>query len=102
MRKTFLSVGYHQIAYWDSLLGRHPVTQMQWTAVMGKNPSKYKKNPNHPVEHVSWHDVQTFLHKLKEQDGGRDYHLPTEAQWEYACRAATETVRYYFDVNTIA
>ena len=72
-------------------LGKYPVTQTQWEAVMGNNPSKFKDHPNHPVEHVSWHDVQAFLRKLNEREGGGDYHLPTEAQWEYACRAATET-----------
>jgi formylglycine-generating enzyme required for sulfatase activity len=83
-------------------LGKYPVTQAQWAAVMGNNPSRFKGNPNHPVDNVSWNDVHAFLHKLNEWKGGGDYRLPTEAQWEYACRAGTETPRYYHDVNAIA
>ena len=83
-------------------LGKYPVTQAQWEAVMGNNPSRFRGNPNHPVEHVSWDDVHVFLRKLNEREGGGDYRLPTEAQWEYACRAGTETPRYHPDVNAIA
>jgi formylglycine-generating enzyme required for sulfatase activity len=83
-------------------LGKYPVTQRQWEAVMGKNPSRFKGNPNYPVEHVSWGDAQAFLHHLNEREGKRDYRLPTEAQWEYACRAGTETPRYHADVSAIA
>ena len=72
-------------------LGKYPVTQGQWAAVMGSNPNAYKYSPNHPVESVSWDNVQTFLRKLNEHEGRQDYCLPTEAQWEYACRAGTET-----------
>jgi hypothetical protein len=72
-------------------LGKYPVTQAQWAAVMGTNPSHFTSDPNRPVELVSWDDVQAFLRKLNEWEGGGDYRLPTEAQWEYACRAGTET-----------
>jgi formylglycine-generating enzyme required for sulfatase activity len=83
-------------------LGKYPVTQAQWEAVMGNNPSQYRGYTDQPVEHVSWNDVHAFLHKLNEREGGGDYRLPTEAQWEYACRAGTETPRYHHDVNAIA
>jgi formylglycine-generating enzyme required for sulfatase activity len=83
-------------------LGKYPVTQAQWEAVMGTNPSEFQGNPNRPVETVSWDDVQVFLRKLTEREGGGDYRLPTEAQWEYACRAGTETPRYHPDVHAIA
>ena len=72
-----------------------PVTQAQWAAVMGDNPSHFKKcGPDCPVESVSWDDAQRFLKKLNEGGGEYEYRLPTEAQWEYACRAGT-TTRYY-------
>ena len=83
-------------------LGKYPVTQAQWEAVMGNNPSRFNGNPTHPVENVSWDDVHTFLHKLNEREGGGNYGLPTEAQWEYACRAGTKTPRYHPDVNAIS
>ncbi|MFL5696909.1 MAG: formylglycine-generating enzyme family protein [Ktedonobacteraceae bacterium] len=83
-------------------LGKYPVTQAQWEAVMGNNPSRFKGNPSHPVVNVSWDDVQAFLHKLNEREGEGHYCLPTEAQWEYACRAGTETPRYHPDINAIA
>ena len=83
-------------------LGKYPVTQAQWEAVMGNNPSGFPGNPNHPVEHVSWDDVQEFLQKLNALDHDRGYRLPTEAQWEYACRAGTETPRYPGGVDAIA
>ena len=87
-------------------LGKYPVTQAQWKAVMGGNPSHFsglfRRKPNHPVENVSWDDVQAFMRKLNEREGGGDYRLPTEAQWEYACRAGTETPRYHQDIDAIA
>ncbi len=70
-------------------LGVHQVTQAQWQAVMGSNPSHFKGD-NRPVEQVSWKDCQEFCRKLGERDGKR-YRLPTEAEWEYGCRAGTTT-----------
>lgn len=68
-------------------MGKTEVTQGQWKAVMGNNPSKFDKcGDNCPVEQVSWDDVQEFIEKLNEMTG-KQYRLPTEAEWEYACRA---------------
>ena len=71
-------------------LGVYEVTQEQYEKVMGKNPSAFK-GPLHPVENVSWEDATEFCRKLSEMDGKNDYRLPTEAEWEYACRAGTST-----------
>jgi formylglycine-generating enzyme required for sulfatase activity len=73
-------------------LGKYEVTQEQWQAVMGSNPSHFK-GPKNPVEQVSWDNCQAFLNKLNEKSrsGGVKFGLPTEAQWEYACRAGTTT-----------
>ncbi len=83
-------------------LGKYLVTQEQWEAVMGKNPSQFK-SPKNPVERVSWDDCQRFLGKLnaKSAAGGGKFQLPTEAQWEYACRAGS-TTRYCFGDNKSA
>lgn len=68
-------------------LGKNEVTQGQWKAVMGNNPSKFVNcGDNCPVEQVSWDDAQEFIEKLNEQTG-KQYRLPSEAEWEYACRA---------------
>jgi formylglycine-generating enzyme required for sulfatase activity len=70
-------------------LGKYPVMQGQWQAVMGNNPSHFTGDLNRPVENVSWDDVQEFLRKLNGQEKGATYHLPTEAEWEYAARAGS-------------
>jgi formylglycine-generating enzyme required for sulfatase activity len=62
------------------------VTQRQWEAVMGTNPSHFK-GPDRPVEMVSWRDAQEFLKKLNAKEKDSRYRLPSEAEWEYACRA---------------
>jgi formylglycine-generating enzyme required for sulfatase activity len=67
-------------------LAVHPVTQAQWRAVMGDNPSRFTGD-DHPVENVSWEDCRAFFKKLSQD--GRSYRFPTEAEWEYACRAGT-------------
>jgi uncharacterized protein (TIGR02996 family) len=70
-------------------LGTHLVTQGQWQAVMGANPSVFK-GANRPVENVSWDECQAFCRQLGKRDGRR-YRLPTEEEWEHACRAGTTT-----------
>ena len=77
-------------------LGKYPVTQEQWEAVMGNNPSHFQ-GPKNPVEEVGWDDCQRFLDRLQKRKGNPrgTIRLPTEAQWEYACRAGS-TTRYSF------
>ena len=72
-------------------LGKYEVTQGQWQAVTGNNPSNFKGDPNRPVESVSWDDVQEFIRRLNSREGGATYRLPTEAEWEYAARAGSQT-----------
>lgn len=77
-------------------LAKYPTTQAQWEAVMGNNPSRFKGDPNRPVENVSWDDAQEFLRRLSEKEG-KAYRLPTEAEWEYAARAGTTTAYCFGD-----
>jgi formylglycine-generating enzyme required for sulfatase activity len=64
------------------------VTQKMWKTVMGNNPAKFSRyGENFPVEQVSWNDTQNFIKKLNKIEGGKHYRLPTESEWEYACRA---------------
>jgi formylglycine-generating enzyme required for sulfatase activity len=74
---------------------KYEVTQKQWREIMGDNPSIFKGDDDLPVETVSWDDVQEFIKKLNEKEGTDKYRLPSEAEWEYACRAGT-TTRYSF------
>jgi formylglycine-generating enzyme required for sulfatase activity len=78
-------------------LGRYPVTQAQWKDLMRNNPSKFQGDLNRPVEQVSWEDVQGFIRLLNREEGGSAYRLPTEAEWEYACRAGSPTAYWFGD-----
>ncbi|MDD2715051.1 MAG: SUMF1/EgtB/PvdO family nonheme iron enzyme [Candidatus Wallbacteria bacterium] len=80
----------------DFYLGKYEVTQAQWQAVTGSNPSHFSGNPNYPVEQVSWADCQDFI-KLLNDKGKATFRLPYEAEWEYACRAGTVTPYYWGD-----
>ncbi|MGC1258956.1 MAG: formylglycine-generating enzyme family protein [Candidatus Acidiferrales bacterium] len=79
----------------DFWMGQFSVTQSQWQAVMGNNPS-YCRNagPDAPVEQVSWNDTQAFIARLNSQQARWTVRLPTEAEWEYACRAGTAGETY--------
>lgn len=76
-------------------MGKYPVTQEQYQAVMGNNPSNFK-GAKRPVENVNWNEAVEFCRKLS-QKTGKTYRLPSEAEWEYACRAGTTTPFYFGD-----
>jgi formylglycine-generating enzyme required for sulfatase activity len=82
-------------------LGRYEVTQAEWSAVMPSNPSSIK-NPNLPVDGVSWNQAQEFLRRLNSQNDGYHYRLPTEAEWEFAARAGSRTKYAAESVDSIA
>ncbi len=78
----------HTVCVAGFALGKYPVTQAQWEKLMGNNPSKFQGNDRLPVDGVLWNDVQVFIDKLNEITG-QLYRLPSEAEWEYACRAGS-------------
>ncbi|MDJ0557410.1 MAG: bifunctional serine/threonine-protein kinase/formylglycine-generating enzyme family protein, partial [Microcoleaceae cyanobacterium MO_207.B10] len=80
------------------LIGKYPVTQAQWEAIMENNPSSFI-GTNFPVEKVSWNDALEFCQRLSEMTG-KNYRLPSEAEWEYACRAGTTTPFYFGETIT--
>ncbi len=81
--------------YW---LSDTPVTQAMWEAVMGTKPSHFKGVTN-PVETVSWRDCQGFLARLNKRIGGLNLRLPTEAEWEYACRSGMQTATWVGELD---
>ena len=82
-------------------IGKYTVTQVQYQAVMGVNPSYFQGNPQNTLENFSYDDAETFCQKLSKATG-KQYRLPTNSEWEYACRAGT-TTRFYFgdDANQL-
>ncbi|MCW9683089.1 SUMF1/EgtB/PvdO family nonheme iron enzyme, partial [Dolichospermum planctonicum UHCC 0167] len=83
----------HQVTVPSFWIGKYELTQAQYQAIIGNNPSFFKGD-NHPVEQVSWNDAVTFCQKLSQRTG-KNYRLPSEAEWEYACRAGTTTPFYF-------
>ncbi|TVQ44252.1 MAG: protein kinase [Gloeocapsa sp. DLM2.Bin57] len=95
----------HRVTVPGFWLGKYPVTQAQWGAIMGNNPYTYPNNPysflgeKRPVQSVSWNDCVEFCQKLS-QKLGKDISLPSEAQWEYACKAGTTTPFHFGETIT--
>lgn len=79
----------HQVTLTSFYIGRYEVTQVEWMAVMGSNPS-YFQSAKRPVEEVSWDDCQKFIHKLNSLTGMK-FRLPTEAEWEFAARGGNNS-----------
>lgn len=75
-------------------MGKTEVTQGLWQALMASNPSFYKSGDSYPVENVTWADCQSFISLLNDSLGGNAFRLPTEAEWEFSCRAGTTGERY--------
>ena len=88
----------HQVTLSSFSIGKYEVTQEEWEAVMGSNPSEFK-GAKRPVERVSWEDCQTFILKLN-QLTGRNFRLPTEAEWEYAARGGRSRRGYKYAGTT--
>ena len=89
----------HKVKIRPFLRGKYPVTQAQWKAIMKNNPSRFTEDEDRPVEKVSWFDCWDFCEKLS-QKLGREFRLPTEAEWEYAARAKSTTPFFFGETIT--
>ena len=89
----------HSVTLSSFYLCKYEVTQALWKAVMGKNPSGFKGN-NLPVENVSWNDCQTFISRLNNLTG-KNFRLPTEAEWEYAARGGNRSRGYKYSGSNV-
>ena len=85
----------HKVTLKGFYIGKYEVTQAEWKAVMGENPSYHFKGDNLPIENVSWDDCQEFIRKLNELTG-KNFRLPTEAEWEYAARGGNKSRGYKY------
>lgn len=83
----------HKVCLETFDIGKVEVTQGQWRAVIGSNPSRFAGGDNFPVEQVSWNEAQEFIKRLNAQNAGT-WRLPTEAEWEYACRSGGKDEQY--------
>lgn len=84
----------HNVCVSDFYIGKYEVTQEQWKAIMGNNPSHFSSSDTtNPVDSVSWDDIQNFIRKLNSRTG-KSYRLPTEAEWEYAARSGGKKEKY--------
>ncbi len=88
----------HKVTLGDYYMGKYPVTQAQWRAVMGSNPSYFRGCDRCPVERVSWNQVQNFIKRLNEKTG-KWYRLPTEAEWEFAARSGIKGNMFRYSGN---
>ena len=106
---TFFRIKHSVTLTRDFWLGKYEVTQGEYAALMGKNPSRFPGDPNRPVEKLSYFDAVSYCSALtkRERDAGRlpvgyEYRLPSEAEWEYACRAGTTNLFSFGDAVTEA
>ena len=83
----------HKVCVDGFWMGRYPITQGEWQRRMGDNPSRFTLGENNPVEQVSWDDVQAFIGRMNEGTVHR-FRLPTEAEWEFACRSRGQAEKY--------
>jgi formylglycine-generating enzyme required for sulfatase activity len=88
-------VPMHEVCLDGFWMGKFEVTQGEWKKIMGKNPSHFNKGDDYPVEQVSWNSVKAFIERLNGRNGGKlAFRLPTEAEWEYACRSGGRPEKY--------
>ncbi|WP_421800503.1 SUMF1/EgtB/PvdO family nonheme iron enzyme [Haliscomenobacter sp.] len=96
----------HSVTLTDFEIGKYPVTQKLWQEIMGNNPSHFQGCEDCPVESVSWDDVQEFLEKLNKKYPGKNYRLPSEAEWEYAACGGQQSKWYFYagsnDIDEVA